>query len=480
MSQQTPSFSPLTDSPTADGSGSERTPGEVNIYLSGNYAPVTEEITAFDLPVIGELPVELNGRYLRNGPNPAGEPADVSTHHWFMGDGMVHGIRLREGQAEWYRNRWVGSSGLAERRGEPDIAGPNWSGMSVGPNTNVGGFAGTTWAMIEAGGTPVELTYELETVGRNDFFGTLPGAFTAHPKFDPDTGEMHAMVYAWAQWMDHVQYVVVGTDGRVKRTVDIPLPGMTMLHDMALTERYAVVFDQPCTVDLDLALAERFPFRWDPDYGNRVGLLPRNGEAGDIVWIDVPLGYSYHPMNSYDRPDGTVVIDLCVYDRMFDQDLLGPFESMARLERWELNPATRSSSVTVIDSSFNEFPRARGSLSTKPYRFGYCAAPGGGEAGGWPTLKHDLTTGARSVFDHGPGRAAGEPVFVAREGGTAEDDGWLVSYVHDQLEGTAEFVVMDAQDFDRDDYVARVPLPARVPFGFHGNWVPDRSVPPTS
>ncbi|MDH4276482.1 MAG: carotenoid oxygenase family protein [Acidimicrobiia bacterium] len=453
---------------------------DVNIYLAGNYAPVAEEVTAFDLAVVGELPAELNGRYLRNGPNPAGD-VDVrsrhATHHWFTGDGMVHGIRLREGKAEWYRNRYVGSAGLSRLRGESDINGPNWSGIGFGPNTNVGGFAGRTWAMMEAGATPVELTYELETVARNDFDGTLPGAFTAHPKFDPDSGEMHAMVYAWAQWLDHVQYVIVGPDGRVSRTVDIGLPGMTMLHDMALTERYALVFDQPCTVDLDLAFAGRFPFRWNPDYGNRVGLLPRNGDAADITWIDVPIGYSYHPMNSYDTVDGGVVVDLCVFDKMFDADILGPFENLPRLERWELDPARRTSSVTVIDESANEFPRTRGSLSTKPYRYGYCVGVSNEPGERWTTIKHDLETGARHEFDHGPGRAAGEAVFVARDGGESEDDGWLLTFVHDQNEGSAEFVVLDARDFERG-YVARVPLPQRVPFGFHGNWISDRAVAP--
>ena len=450
-----------------------------NRYLQGNYGPVTEEVTAFDLPVIGELPTELAGRYLRNGPNPAAPPANPAEHHWFMGDGMVHGVRLLDGQAKWYRNRYVGSKALADLRGEPDIDGPNWSGSATGPNTNVGGFAGTTWAMVEAGGTPVELTYELETVGRDDFGGTLPGAFTAHPKVDPDTGEMHAMVYAWAQWMDHVQYVVVGPDGRVSRAVDIPLPGMTMLHDMSLTERYAVVYDQPCTVDLDVALAGRFPFRWDPDYGNRVGLLPRDGDAGDITWIDVPIGYSFHPMNAYDTPDGGVVVDLCVYDVMFDQDVLGPFgePTMPQLERWELDPARRTVSTTVIDESANEFPRHRGSLSTKPYRYGYCASPSGDPVAGWPTLKHDLQTGERSVFDHGSGRAAGEPVFVGRPGDDAEDGGWLVTFVHDLNADSAELVVLDAQDFARGE-VARVQLPQRIPFGFHGNWVSDASVSP--
>jgi 8'-apo-carotenoid 13,14-cleaving dioxygenase len=458
----------------------ETTSTDISLYLSGNYAPITEEVTAVDLPVDGQLPAELNGRYLRNGPNPAGD-VDPFTHHWFMGDGMVHGIRLRDGKADWYRNRYVGSSVISVRRGQPDIAGPNWSGMQFGPNTNVGGFAGTTWAMVEAGGCPVELTYELETIGRNDFNGTLPGAFTAHPKLDPATGEMHAMVYAWQQWMDHVQYVVVAPDGRVRHTLDIPLPGMTMLHDMSLTERYAIIYDQPCTVDFDLAFAGRFPFRWNPDYGNRVGLLPRRGTLTDIVWIDVPIGYAFHPMNSYDTPDGRVIIDLCVYDQMFKNDILGPFgdEGLARLERWELNPATRSVSVTVIDERPSEFPRHRGSLSTKPYRYGYAVSPSQDRTMGWPTVKYDLHTGAREVFDHGRGRASGEPVFIGRQGSTVEDDGWLVTYVHDLGHQTAEFVVIDAQDFRRTDYVARVLLPQRIPFGFHGNWVSDRSVPPT-
>jgi carotenoid cleavage dioxygenase len=448
-------------------------------YLSENYAPVAEEVTAFDLPVIGELPTDLNGRYLRNGPNPIRE-VDPLTHHWFTGDGMVHGVRLRDGTAEWYRNRYVGSTSVTAARGLPDIGGRNWNSSPGGPNTNVGGFAGTTWAMVEAGGCPVELTYDLETVARNDFFGTLPGAFTAHPKVDPDTGEMHAMAYAWPHWMDHVQYVVVGTDGRVRRTVDVKVPGMVMLHDMSLTQRYAVVYDLPVTVSFDLAMKQSFPFAWNPDYGSRLGLLPREGEGDDVVWIDAPICYSFHPMNAYDvvggPDDGKVVIDLCVYDRMFDTDVLGPFgDNFARLERWVVDPVRRSISTSVIDDARSEFPRHRGSLTAKPYRYGYCASPG--EEPTWPTFKYDLHTGAKEVFDHGPGRSAGEPVFVSRPDATAEDDGWLVTFVHDATTAGAELVVIDAQDFGRG-YVARVPLPQRVPYGFHGNWVSDRSVAP--
>jgi carotenoid cleavage dioxygenase len=321
------------------------------MYLEGNYAPVTDEVTAFDLPVIGQLPEQLDGRYLRNGPNPW-QVDDPEAHHWFMGAGMVHGVRLRGGRAEWYRNRYVGSQALSEHRDLPDIPGRNWDNSATGPNTNVGGFAGTTWAMVEAGSPPVELTYELETVGRNDFFGTLPGGFTAHPKIDADSGEMHAMVYSLPEWMDHVQYVVVAPDGKVRRTVDIPLAAPTMLHDMSLTERYAVVYDFPCRLDLDLAFAGRFPFSWQPGTGSRIGLLPREGEASDIVWVDVPECYSFHPMNAYDAADGSVVIDLCVYNSMFDVHRNGPFqENLARLERWVVNPTARTASTTVIDAT---------------------------------------------------------------------------------------------------------------------------------
>lgn len=456
--------------------GAEAGPGA---YLSGNFAPVADEVTHFELPVTGELPEELNGRYLRNGPNPV-VPVDPATHHWFLGDGMVHGVRLEEGRAAWYRNRYVGSAQVAAARGEPDIAGPNWNGNAIGPNTSVGGWAGTTWAMVEAGGCPVELDYDLATVGRNDFGGSITGAFSAHPKYDPVTRELHAMAYALPEWPDHVAYVVVGADGRARKELEIPLPGMPMVHDMSLTRRFALVYDQPVTVDIELAMVSLFPFRWDPEHGRRVGLLPRDGGPSDIVWIDLPLGYAYHPLNAYDTDDGKVVVDIVDYDRMFDRDRLGPFGDGGggRLERWVLDPVARSCSISTIDDESNEFPRCNESYSTSEHRFGWTAAVSLDATEACPTRKHDLRRGSREDFDHGPGRQPGEMTFVARTGASSEDDGWLLGFVHDLGRGTTDFVVIDAGEFSRDDYVARVELPARVPFGFHGNWVADDSVPP--
>src|SRR5271165_5162717 len=134
-----------------------------NRFLEGPFAPVTEEVTAFDLPVTGRIPSELNGRFFRNGPNPM--VVDDSNYHWFMGAGMLHGVRLRDGQAEWYRNRWVRSQSVAESLGETWPAGPVHAGMDFAANTHVISHAGRTLATVEAGPLPYEVSLELDTVG---------------------------------------------------------------------------------------------------------------------------------------------------------------------------------------------------------------------------------------------------------------------------------------------------------------------------
>ena len=165
-----------------------------NPYLAGNFAPVADELTAFDLPVEGRIPDELCGRLLRIGPNPIAP--DPANHHWFAGNGMVHGVRLREGRAQWYRRRYVRDDQVVRLKGWPAVAGPK-PDFQLGDgvaNTHVIAHAGRTYAIVEAGNLPVELDYELETVARSDFSGTLPAGFSAHPHRDPASGEEHAGV----------------------------------------------------------------------------------------------------------------------------------------------------------------------------------------------------------------------------------------------------------------------------------------------
>jgi carotenoid cleavage dioxygenase-like enzyme len=447
-------------------------------YLAGNFAPVTEELTAFDLPVTGQIPEELEGRLLRNGPNPI-DPPDMAHHHWFIGDGMVHGVRLRGGKAEWYRNRYVGSQNVTEKLGrrtpKPVIA-------NSGPNTNVIGHGGRTYAIVEAGTKPVELDYELETVGTDGFCDNLPNGYTAHPKYDPLTGEMHAINYAPQLLMDKLEYVVVDADGTMTKSLQISAPTMPMVHDMGLTQKYAVVFDLPVAVDLDLAFSgATFPLRWFDDYDARVGLLPRSAATeAEIVWCSIDPCYAFHPLNSYDLDDGRVVIDICRYDKLFDNDRNGPFrDSLPQLERWTVDPKARKVTRDVIDERFQEFPRVAGSVLNQKHRFGYTTAVGN-SLNQWAfgdTIKHDLDAGTSQVHEHGAGRGAGEPVFVGRSSGTTEDEGWILTTVYDATTDRSDIVILDAADISGAE-VARIELPARIPHGFHGNWVRDSVTPP--
>ena len=433
-----------------------------NPYLAGNMAPVTDEVTAFDLEVTGEIPVELEGRWLRNGPNPVGD-VDVASHHWFLGAGMVHGVRLRDGRAEWYRNRFASSA----------------DGFS--PNTNVGGFAGTTWAMVEAGSPPVEMTYELDSLGVNAFDGTLTGPFSAHPKYDPATGELHAMAYHWPDLIDRIHYVIVGGDGRVSRTLEIPVPDMPMIHDMSLTPTYAVVYDLPVTVSFDvIGQGFPFPFAWNPDRAARVGLLPRDGGADDIIWCDVDPCYVFHPLNAYDAPDGTVVVDVCRYERMMVSEFRGPFsEDTPTFDRWVIDPAARRVRESRLDDRPQEFPRHNPKVGLQQHRYGFTSEllmNDPVQIHG-ATIKHDLERGTSEAHEYGRGRGGAEPVIVPKADGNDEDDAWIMSVVYDATTDSSELCILDAKDVTGPE-VARIHLPQRVPFGFHGNWVSDASVPP--
>ena len=445
-----------------------------NPYLEGALAPVPDEVLALDLPVTGTLPEELEGRWLRNGPNPLG-PTDPATHHWFLGDGMVHGVRLCGGRAEWYRNRWVRGPRVAEALGEPHPAGTSFGDRDFGPNTSVGGFAGKTWAMVEAGTTPMTLTYELDTIDYDDFEGTLPAGFTAHPKFDPTTGELHGVCYAYPDLPDRVQHVVVGPEGTVSSVTDVPVDGMPMVHDMSLTETNVLIYDLPVCLDLEMAVGgSPFPFSWNPNHPARVGVLPRAGTADDVVWCEAPQAYVFHPVNAYDTGDGGVVVDVCRYNSMFDQDRRGPIgDSAPTLARWTVDLATRRVTEKPLADGHHEFPAHDPRVATRSYRYAYTAD--GLTLG--PTTRIDVETGTSVIHDHGKGRYGAEPVVIPKYRSTTEDDVWVLVCVNDRAGGPAELVVLDGGDLASPP-VARVHLPRRVPDGFHGSWIPDSSVPP--
>jgi carotenoid cleavage oxygenase len=444
-----------------------------NVFLEDVYRPVREEVTFTDLPVTGTIPEHLDGRYVRNGPNPI-DP-DPAVYNWFVGAGMLHGVRIRGGRAEWYRNRWVRSAPVAEALGEPPPGGAALPGIDYSGNIGVVSHAGKTLAISDHT-RPYEVNDELDPVGACDFGGTLPAVYTGHPKRDPSTGELHGISYC-IPWGNKVQYTVVGNDGRVRRAVDIDVAGQAMMHDFSLTESYVVLYDGPVTVDTDRVggAFERplsiLPLSWDPEHPSRVGVMPRDGAAEDVRWFDVEPCYVLHTLNAYEEDD-RLVLDVTRWPKMFEQNHDGPRDGAPRLDRWTVDLAAGKVIEGTLDDRPQEFPRVDDRVLTRPHRYGYTIAyqPYDGHVQPRPEglLVRDHHQDDAQLVTFG-GRRPTEFTFVPESPDAAEGHGILMGYVVDPATEQSDLVLLDAATRET---VASVHLPVRVPLGFHGNWLP--------
>ncbi len=452
----------------------KRLPRTDQPFLVGINAPMRSELTLENLPVTGSIPPALDGHYLKMGANPV-DPDPVA-QHWFLGDGMVHGIALRHGKALWYRNRWIRSRLAASALGRPAAPGPR-HGRNDTVNTNIVDIGGRPFAVVEAGSFPVELSPDLEQQRYNPFDGTLAGSFSGHPHRDPVTGEHHAIAYDGNVW-NAVRHVVVSPAGRVVRDVPVAVQHGPCIHDCAITARFAVVLDLPVTFSMRAVLAgHEFPYRWNPSHPARVGLLPRQGGDADVVWCEVDTCFVFHVANAFDDGDGRVVLDVVAYPTMFATGGSG-LDALGRLERWTIDPAARRVARRVLDPTPQEFPRVDERRFGRRHRYIYTVSvpPDGNTqfAGATRLHKHDLETGNRLLHEFGDGHVPGEFVFVPAHDAAAEDEGWLLGLVIDTVNDTTILAILDAQRFEAPP-VATIRLPHRIPPGFHGNWFPAAS-----
>ena len=386
------------------------------------------------------------------------------------GDAMVHGLRIRDGRVEWYRNRWVRTDRVARAFGELPTPGPR-HGLSDNCNSGIVRHAGRTYAVGDAGVLPTELGAELSTVARSDFDGTLPAGFSAHPETDPLTGELHAIAYYHE--LPHIHYLTIGVDGRVRKAEPISMKNTSMMHAFSLTERYAVIYDLPVTFSPAAAEAgSRVPYAWDNGHGARLGVLPREGGDADVLWMDVDPCYVFHPLNAYETGRG-IVIDVVRHERLFDRDPLRPSESAPTLWRWTVDLPSGMVTERQLDDYIEEFPRIDDRYKGSRHRYGFATAvrpSSDGLFAGPALLRHDLLKRRTDVHEFGPGRETGEAVFVPRTADAPEGDGWLLSLVYDRQTDRSDLVVLDTADFTGDP-VATVQLPVRVPHGFHAAWI---------
>ncbi len=390
--------------------------------------------------VVGELPADLAGTFVRNGPN----PRSGWSPHLYAGDGMMHSVDLPEGR---YRNRWV-------RTPLFDDASVRRDGLLVTTaNTHVIAHAGRLLA-LEEGGLPYEITTGLETVGPFDFAGALSGPMTAHPKTCPVTGEL--LFFGYSIGLPFLTYYRVDPEGHLVQAVPIDLPVPSMMHDFAITRTRVVFFDSPFVFDWSLA-ATGFPWRWDAEHGASIGVMDRSG--GPVRWMRVRTGHLSHAANAWDDGDAVVLTGTRIDDPT----------ALPLLHEWRIDPVAGTVDEQPLWDAATEYPRINDRCTGHENRFVYTtsffftAEPDHGEIN-----KHDSTTTSSHRLP--AGHTCGEPVHVARSA-RAEDDGYLLTFAHDRVEDSSYLLVLDSATLEK---LAEVHLPHRVPAGFHGTWLPVR------
>lgn len=430
---------------------------EQRFWLRDNFAPVFEETTTTQLSVTGHIPEALNGRLLRNGANPQnGESA-----HWFLGNGMLHGLELREGQANWYRNRYVRTTLFDDP--EADVISAMSDMTRSAANTHVVAHAGKILA-LEEGHWPYEVDAQLNTVGPYHFNGKLAGNMTAHPKICGETGEM--LSFGYAMQAPYLTYHRTAANGEMLQVEPITVKGATMVHDFNITRNHVIFMDLPAVWNFEGMAASGLPIVWDPSYGARLGVMPREGSDADVKWYEIDPCYVFHPMNAWEE-GSRIMIDVCRMNDTFNPGSSSP----PLLFRWTIDQASGQVTETQLDDRSVEFPRVCDSRVGLPYRYGYAAAFMGNVPCAEGFVKYDHQRGTSQFHDLKGGQGS-EAVFVKDPAGTAEDDGWVLSYVYQPETHTSDVVIVDTREFDQDP-VARIHLPVRVPAGFHGSWVED-------
>lgn len=470
---------------------------EANPYLLDGYSPVDQEITAHDLEVIGEIPDDLNGLYVRNGPNPKVQP--TGRYHWFDGDGMLHGIHFRDGTAT-YRNRWVktigyqrdSEAGAAQYFGmiEPSDGNPDdgyYRRLKDTANTDVVFHNGNLIAMWYLAGETYKVDpLTLETVGIEDWNGTRQGCVSAHAKVDERTGEF--IFFDYGPNAPYMWYGVVSPDGVLKHYVPVPLPGARLPHDMWITENYSVLMDLPLYADPEVFAQGRHKLVFDRDTPSRFAVIPRYGSTEDVRWFETDPCYIYHTINAWEDGD-ELVLDFCRTRQPTPptRPIAGPLESVleylrldANAYRYRFNLKTGAVREGPLDDRNTEFPVINTLRLGVQNRYSYNVAIESGYTLLFEgVVKYDNQTGTSTSFRYGDGRWGSESPFAPRPGSTVEDDGYLISFVYDANEDRSECVVLDASDVAAGP-VCRVIIPQRIPHGFHACWVPEDRLPAPS
>ena len=463
-----------------------------NPYLHGVYAPTRHEIVSENLPFEGELPADLVGAYLRNGANPMFQPKN--RYHPFDGDGMVHAVYFKDGKAT-YRNRLVRTDALLAEQQQgcsfsPGVMGPFDYGVSEfgikdTSNTDVFCYKGDLVTLWYNAGNPFLLDGRtLENKGPFALDGRNQRRLSAHSKVDWATGEL--LFFDYGDELPYLTFGVADAAGNIVHEVPIDLPGPRLPHDIGFTTHYAVLHDLPFFHDLDVLRRHKLRvLTFHRDIPTRFGILPRRGNAGDVRWFECEPCYVLHVSNCWEAGDW-VVMDGCRSTNPMPDALAGEGElahmlAYMRLEannyRWRFNLLTgevREGDIDDLNTEFNKTnPVFHGVKSKYAYHQRIPLLSEGGHTLRFTGLvKYNNETGQSTQWDYGSGVFGSETVYAPKPGAnrsSEEDDGYLTTIVTDSNTWQSQCLVFDARDITVGP-ICRVPLPQRVPSGFHASW----------
>jgi len=468
-------------------------------FLHGPFTPAMDEYVADtdSMQVIGEIPADLDGMYVRNTHNQVHE--SIGIYHPFDGDGMLHSMHFKDGHAT-YRNRFVQTTGfLAEQAAGrslwPGMLSPQlysrrgWGSMGAmkdNAGTDVKCHAGKLLASMSQGSEPWRLDpVTLDTLGPDaNWARAVPDGVASHYKIDSATGEM--MFFNYPEKWPYMHYGVVDRNNRLVHYVPIELPGARWPHDLGITRNFTILHDLPFFFDPDALARGEHKLGFYRDMPARFGVMPRHGDSDSVRWFEAKPCFILHLANCYEDGD-EVVMDGCImpdphkpgvgesgtgrqaaYARM--RAHLDKHNNPTMMYRWRFNLKTGQTHEEQIDDEITEFPMVSNDYVGLPYRYSYNVLY---EKGEWlfrGLKRYDMQTRSTQRLEYGKGRFGSEPHVARRIGAQHEDDGYVITFLNDMVENRSECLILDASDIAKGP-LARIILPHRISAGTHACWV---------